>query len=143
MYYVNEQQIGRALSVVPKLVDSARTLLARSGEWGTVEGLAYERTVHLAVEVVTDVGSLLIDAFLMRDASSYEDIIEILHGEQVFPESMYAPLLALVKLRKPLVQDYAELDSSGPDSLYPLRELVTLLPQYAECAVRFVSVSKL
>jgi uncharacterized protein YutE (UPF0331/DUF86 family) len=42
----------------------------------------------------------------MRDASSYDDIIQINYEENVFDESTYGVLRQLVTLRKPLVQDY-------------------------------------
>ncbi|WP_068786469.1 DUF86 domain-containing protein [Paenibacillus phocaensis] len=104
MYYVNREQIERRLELVPELlqafresVQSASPLLGRYAE---------ERALHLAIEIVTDVGSYLIDGFIMRDASSYEDIVDILLDEKVVDASLHATLIALVRLRKPLVQDY-------------------------------------
>ena len=107
MYYVNRKQIDARLNVIPDLADALRGLAA---EWnGTLlQGLAQERALHLAIETVTDVGSCIIDGFIMRDASSYEDIVDIIAGEGVFPPELQAPLSALVRLRRPLVQDYYE-----------------------------------
>lgn len=107
MYYVNREQIEVRLAVLPEVADVLEGL---SAGWNgaSLEGLAQERALHLALEIVTDVGSYLIDGFIMRDASSYEDIVEIIAGEGVFPEERTEPLLALVRLRRPLVQDYAD-----------------------------------
>lgn len=105
MYYVNREQIEVRLHSIPDIAKALQTLAA---DWqgNLLQGLAQERALHLAIETVTDIGSFLIDGFLMRDASSYEDIIEITGAEGVFPAPMLETLTELVKLRKPLVQDY-------------------------------------
>lgn len=105
MYYVNQEQISARLAEIPQIAEALREL---SGNWkGTaLEGLAQERCLHLAIEIVTDVGSCLIDGFIMRDASSYEDIIDITGAEGVFSAQLRDNLIELVKLRKPLVQEY-------------------------------------
>lgn len=105
MYYVNQEQISARLDTISELCQAMRDL---GDNWTgtTLQGLAQERCLHLAIEIVTDVGSYLIDGFLMRDASSYEDIIEITGAEGVFPAELLESFTELVKLRKPLVQDY-------------------------------------
>lgn len=127
MYYVNRKQIAVRLDAVPEL---ARSLGELAADWrgDALQGLAQERALHLAIEIATDVGSYLIDGFLMRDASSYEDIIEITGAEGVFPDRLKATLIELVKLRKPLVQDYYEWRRS---ELHPLTgRLSELLPEF-------------
>jgi uncharacterized protein YutE (UPF0331/DUF86 family) len=107
MYYVNREQITARLNVMPEIAESLR-LLADDWDGSALQGLAQERALHLAVESVTDGGSYLIDGFIMRDASSYEDIVDIIAGEGVFPAELHEPLTRLVRLRRPLVQDYFE-----------------------------------
>lgn len=116
MYYVNQEQIASRLGIIPVVNEALEAL---TGSWtGTlIEGLAQERAIHLAIETVTDVGSFLIDGFILRDASSYEDIVDIIAEAEVFPEELREPLGELVKLRKPLVQDYFEMKR---DELHPL-----------------------
>lgn len=139
MYYVNQEQIGERLDLIPVLSAASERLC---GEWqedrpDLLQALAQERLLHLALELLTDVGSLLIDGFLMRDASSYEDIVEILRTESVFPEELFEPLQALVRLRKPLVQEYARLERS---SLYPLtRQLPGLLSAFGRSVRLFIA----
>jgi uncharacterized protein YutE (UPF0331/DUF86 family) len=118
VYYVNREQIDLRLKALPDVADALEALAA---DWrGTVlQGLAQERALHLAVEIVTDVGSYLIDGFIMRDASSYEDIIEIIGEEGVFPAERKEPLAGLVRLRKPLVQDYWQWDRAALHPLTP------------------------
>lgn len=105
MYYVNVQDIRLRLNAIPELTEALDQLTA---EWsGTLlQGLAQERLLHLAIETVTDVGSCLIDGYLMRDASSYSDIIEIIGGEGVLDEELNKQLQGLAQLRRPLVQEY-------------------------------------
>lgn len=85
MYYVNVQDIRLRLGAMPELEQALKELA--SGWQGTLlQGLAQERALHLAIETVTDVGSCLIDGYIMRDASSYEDIVEIIGGEEVIED---------------------------------------------------------
>lgn len=118
MYYVNREQISIRLAVIPDIAEALSTL-SRSWSGELLQGLAQERALHLAVETVTDIGSYLIDGFIMRDASSYEDIIEIIAGEQVFPAELKETLLELVRLRRPLVQDYYDWTR---EKLHPLTQ---------------------
>ncbi|MGM0881228.1 MAG: DUF86 domain-containing protein [Bacillota bacterium] len=135
MYYVNREQIAERLDTMPEIA-SALQALAANWQGSMMEGLAQERALHLAIETVTDIGSFLIDGFLMRDASSYEDIIEITGAEDVFPAHMLETLTELVKLRKPLVQDYYNWPRS---ELHPLtRTLPLLLPAFKQSVERYL-----
>lgn len=136
MYYVDTEQIEQRLQFLPYLGRACRLLAEQWVENDPLYCLAQERTLHLAIETVTDVGSLLIDGFLMRDASSYEDIIEIIRGEEVLSEAVAAFLIRLVQLRKPLVQEFIGLERS---SLHPLvRELPDVLDEFAESVRRYL-----
>lgn len=129
MYYVNRASIDARLACVPDIAQ-ALTELAEHWRGTLLEGLAQERALHLSIEIVTDVGSSLIDGFLMRDASSYEDIIDIIAGEGVLPADVSGPLRRLVALRRPLVQDYAGWARSELHDLTP--ELPALLSRFSE-----------
>ncbi|MNJ50853.1 DUF86 domain-containing protein [Paenibacillus bouchesdurhonensis] len=111
MYYVNREQIERRLHMLPEIVQvlkSSDTLQIQDSS--LLDRYAIERALHLALEIVTDVGSYLIDGFIMRDASSYEDIIDIMLDEKVVGAELHATLIELVRLRKPLVQEYFDFD---------------------------------
>ncbi|WP_426452243.1 DUF86 domain-containing protein [Paenibacillus sp. S-38] len=139
MYYVNHEQIDTRLAFVPTLTDACRRLEAAwagGGEGELLLHLAQERTLYLAIETVTDVGSLLIDAFMMRDASSYEDIVDILAGEGVFEAPTAEVLRELVGLRRALTQEYTSLDRSG---LHPMiSRLPSALESFAERVPAFI-----
>ncbi|RXZ82221.1 DUF86 domain-containing protein [Paenibacillaceae bacterium] len=128
MYYVNREQIAVRLGTLPGAAEALREL-AGAWEGGLLQGLAQERALHVAVEAVTDVGSYIIDGFLMRDASSYEDIMDIIHQEGVFPDALQEPLQELVKLRKPLVQEYYD---------WPRHQLHPLTNRLPEVLLAFV-----
>ncbi|PLT45300.1 hypothetical protein B8V81_3731 [Paenibacillus pasadenensis] len=127
MYYVNVQDIRLRLDGIPELAD-ALDELAASWNGSTLHGLAQERLLHLAIETVTDVGSCLIDGYIMREASSYSDIIEIIGGEEVVDAELADRLKALTALRRPLVQEFYS---------WPRGELHPYTPELAGWLRRF------
>ncbi|AEI40082.1 DUF86 domain-containing protein [Paenibacillus mucilaginosus] len=142
MYYVNHEQIDTRLAFLPTLTAACRQLEAAAWAGGGENGgalllhLAQERTLYLAIETVTDVGSLLIDAFMMRDASSYEDIVDILAGEGVLEADTAAVLRELVGLRRALTQEYTSVERSG---LHPMiSRLPAALEAFAERVPAFI-----
>lgn len=123
MYYVNREQIERRLNVIPQIIEVLNQAEAKMNQnMELLYAFAEERALHLGIEVVTDVGSYLIDGFIMRDASSYEDIIDIMLDEKVVDGELAALLTELVRLRRPLVQEYFDWRKDG------LSELVASLP---------------
>lgn len=129
MYYVDRSQIEHRLDMLPQLTGVLKESIS-SGKDNLILRYAEERALHLAIEVVTDVGSCLIDGFIMRDASSYEDIIEIMRDERVVDNELASQLTDLVRLRRPLVQDYVDWDRTQAHSL--TANLPEALGQFAE-----------
>ncbi|ASS76142.1 hypothetical protein CIG75_15125 [Tumebacillus algifaecis] len=70
---------------------------------------AAERALHIALECLTDIGNIIIDALVMRDAASYEDIFLILTEEGVFEKEFAEHFVKAVRFRKTLVHDYLDL----------------------------------
>jgi uncharacterized protein YutE (UPF0331/DUF86 family) len=132
MYYIDRVQIEERIRFIPYIIEACERLRLSWDASNPLDVLAQERALHLAIEVITDVGSLLIDGFLMRDASSYEDIITVLVVEKVFPKELEIPLIQLVKLRKPLVQDYMHFDRL---TLHPFIEAIPSLLRDWESSV--------
>jgi uncharacterized protein YutE (UPF0331/DUF86 family) len=132
VYYIDRQQIEDRIRFIPYIVEASERLIHTWDASDPLHVLAQERALHLAIEVITDVGSLLIDGFLMRDASSYEDIISVLVVEKVFSIELEIPLIELVKLRKPLVQDYMHLDRL---TLHPFIKVIPSLLTNWEASV--------
>jgi uncharacterized protein YutE (UPF0331/DUF86 family) len=140
MYYVNRGQIDERLQFVPIITQVLRSLHQSAQQHEKPEPFialfAQERALHLAIEVITDVGSLLIDGFLLRDASSYEDIVEILVGEEVFTPPDAQMCLRLIRMRKTLTQQYMTFDRSALRT--DLHEFAELLDQFPHLVNRFI-----
>jgi uncharacterized protein YutE (UPF0331/DUF86 family) len=131
MYYVNKEQIEQRLQFISLILTAIEDLKQIWNEDDLLNALAQERILHLAIESVTDVGSFMIDGLMMREASSYEDIIEVLHGEAVYSSDVRDVLLELVKLRRPLVQDYFSFERNK--ELHPiLMKLSETLTEFTE-----------
>lgn len=137
MYYVNHEQIDARLRFIPVVTEALRAVVRERGTAPLVLHFAQERALHLAIEAVTDVGSLLIDAFMMRDASSYEDIVDVLRGEGVFPDDVADGLKSLIALRRSLTQDYMDLDRTALRD--DLDSLAALLERFPPLVTAFVN----
>jgi uncharacterized protein YutE (UPF0331/DUF86 family) len=141
MYYINHGQIQERLEFVPVITGVFRELhLVCKQELVNgrmTENFAQERALHLAIEVITDVGSLLIDGFMMRDASSYEDIIEILHQERVIPVDEVEMYRQLVGMRRSLTQHYMSWDRGKIRSdLVLLATILERFPQHVKAFIQ-------
>lgn len=110
MYFVNLKQIDERLELFPGLAGTADRIVSEWNPGDPVLKAALERVIHVALEAVTDIGSLLIDGFIMRDAASYEDIVDIMRDERVTEGEHADFLVRLVRLRKPLMQDFMSID---------------------------------
>ncbi|WP_281885934.1 DUF86 domain-containing protein [Paenibacillus sp. YYML68] len=145
MYYVNQEQIDRRLQFIPVLLEASRALTEAKPFDAVLSRFALEHTLYLAIETVTDLGSLLIDAFMMRDASSYEDIIDILEGEQVFGAVTARTLRELVQLRRLLTQEYMDERSQAAETTLfgVLQQLPDALTDFAEAIPAFINREKI
>lgn len=121
MYVVNQERIENRLALISAVNEVLHQVQERwNGD--LCYAFAQERALVLAIEIVTDVGSDMIDGFMMREAASYTDIVEILAMEQVFRKELGMQLVKLVEQREALVRQYADLDRSS------IMELVKTLP---------------
>ena len=137
MYYVDQKQIHARLNFIPVIAEALRSLSAQADKHSLTAHFAEERALYLAIEVVTDVGSLMIDGFMMRDASSYEDIVDVLNGEGVFSEDLAKRLSELVSLRRMLTQSYMDMDRTVP-LRSDLSEIAEQLERFADAAAAFI-----
>jgi uncharacterized protein YutE (UPF0331/DUF86 family) len=108
MYQVNVTKIEEILSFYEKVLADIEPIMEKNNTFPgePVIGLALERTLHIALESIADVGNYLIDGFIMRDPGSYEDIVEILRDETVVTDVMAASLKEIVNRRKSLITEY-------------------------------------
>jgi len=107
MYFVDREKIETIL----QFLERKFSLFEEIKEWDSLVGkAALERTCHIIIEVVLDVGNAMIDGFIMRDPGSYEDIIDILEDEKVIDASLSSSCKEIIKYRKMLVQMYTEIE---------------------------------
>ncbi len=106
MYFVDRSKIEKTLAYMDELLKEIR-----DNQFNTrIEQLGLERSVHLIIESMMDVGNMMIDGFIMRDPGSYHDIIDIMIDERVIPKEDEASYKKIVDLRQMLVQDYLEIN---------------------------------
>lgn len=137
MWNNSRKDLAERVAFLPQLAQDITKLRERWQDNDVVLAYAQERLLHLAIETVTDIGSLLIDAFVLRDAGSYEDIVAIMADEQAVDEALARHLHNLVAERKVLVQDYVALDRSQQHPL--LAGLANQLLQVDEQVRRFIA----
>ncbi|TCS96923.1 DUF86 domain-containing protein [Hazenella coriacea] len=108
IYEVNVERIRRQLNVLQTCADLIEEI--DPNKKSRVDRFALERAYHLAVESMIDVGTVMIDGFIMRDPGGYLDIVDILEDEQVIPSKLSQRLKKQVNLRERLVRYYDEVD---------------------------------
>ena len=81
MYFVNRSEIEQILDYYNEVLE----VLDKQPQYSNklIDRLALERSIHVLIEVILDVGNKMIDGFIMRDPGSYYDIIDILIDEKV------------------------------------------------------------
>lgn len=106
MYFVDRSKIEQTLTYIDELLTEIKNKQFNS----RIEKLGLERSAHLIIESILDVGNMMIDGFIMRDPGGYHDIIDILIDERVIPEEDKASYKEVIDLREMLVQNYLEID---------------------------------
>lgn len=136
MWNNSRKDLEERMAFLPQLAEDVQTLQERWRDDDVLLGYAQERLLHLAIETVTDIGSLLIDTFVLRDAGSYGDIVAIMADEQAVDEPLARHLHTLVAERKVLVQEYVALDRAKQHPL--LAGLADHLLHFADQVRHFV-----
>src|SRR5690625_1210167 len=83
MYFVDRSKIQQTLTHINELLTEIKGKQINT----LFEKLGFERSVHVIIESILDVGNMMIDGFIMRDPGSYHDIIDIMIDEKVLPRS--------------------------------------------------------
>lgn len=130
LYHVDVEKIERYLQYIEAQLPILN-LLSDSKEANLNEPvirLAAERLLHLLAEAITDVSSLVIDGFMLRDPGSYRDMVEILAQEGAFSAAYGERLGELVAFRSRLVRNY--LDVTVQELEQALRLAVQIAPSF-------------
>ncbi|MBL0386383.1 DUF86 domain-containing protein [Tumebacillus sp. ITR2] len=110
----HRSQIRGSLTLMEKQFNVLQRLADHTEEQfltDTILQAAGERALHLALECLVDIGNVIIDALIMRDPASYEDIFEILTEENVFTRDFYDHFIDAVRFRKLLAHEYQKLEA--------------------------------
>lgn|SRR5690606_14588478 len=125
MYFVDRKRIETTLQYIEEKLQ----LFQETTSWGSkLAQLALERLAHGIIEAIIDVGNAMIDGFIMRDPGSYEDIIDILHDENVIAEREANMIKNVIAFRKELVQSYAAVDHEQLEAI--IRENLPALERF-------------
>lgn len=129
VYEVDTERIESQLSYLEQCLDVIQRSqgVLKQGD-DPVALFSAARALHIGVECVIDVGSTMIDGFIMRDPGGYLDIVDILEDERVVPSRAIPRLKELVRFRDNLARHY---DKVTKEDL--LRELadIEVLGSYA------------
>jgi uncharacterized protein YutE (UPF0331/DUF86 family) len=106
MYFVDKEKITVTLNFIENLVLDLESISL----YGKLEKYALERICHLLLEGILDVGNSLIDAYIMRDPGSFEDIVLILIDEKVISDQCGRNIINLMHWRKMFTQDYISIN---------------------------------
>lgn len=107
MYFVDRKEIDDHLIHMARCIET----FEQQKDWTSrIETFALERIAHVTIEAMIDVGQIMIDGFVMRDAGGYTDIIDILCDERVLQDGDGDLLKALVGERRKLVRSYISID---------------------------------
>lgn len=101
---------------------------------------AVERSLQVAIECMADIGNALIDTLLMRDPSSYADIISILADEAVLDSALAEELTRIVAIRKILAQDYLRANENEAKVMECAEHAPALL-RFVDAVRRYLAVS--
>ncbi|GIM44797.1 hypothetical protein DNHGIG_03460 [Collibacillus ludicampi] len=138
----HKEEIKKIFTVMERYAENLKRLTNEGRERFLTDPLlqlAAERSLHIAMECVTDVGNLLIDTLIMRDPSSYEDIVQILAEEEVIAKDFASHFLEAVRYRRILVHEYQKI---VPDELYEMvRKHSGDFDQYRDSVYTYVGIS--
>lgn len=73
--------------------------------------LSTERALHIAIEIILDLGNLLINKLNLDKPSTYADIFKILCENDVLPKKLMNTLIDIARFRNLLVHAYAKIDT--------------------------------
>lgn len=102
MYFVDKDDLIHRLDYIEDL----------TAQFEQAEGMALERICHMLIESSVDVGNMIIDAFILRDPGSYQDVMDIMENEGVIPADDNRRFRETFKWRNELTRNYMKIDRS-------------------------------
>jgi uncharacterized protein YutE (UPF0331/DUF86 family) len=100
---------------------------------------AAERAMHVAIECSVDAGNEIIDALVMREPGSYEDILRVLMEEGVVSREWFDAYVGVLEFRDKLVRGYTSLP--GSDVVQAVRTYAPLFQPYAAAVRAYLGIA--
>lgn len=100
MYFVDKTLLNKRLAYIEEMANLV----------DTNDRLALERTCQMLIEATVDVGNMIIDAFILRDPGSYQDVIDIMEQEKVIGKEDALKFKETLKWRTELTRNYTDID---------------------------------
>lgn len=100
MYFVDKTLLNKRLNYIESMTK----------EVDTDNPLALERACLMLIEATVDVGNMIIDAFILRDPGSYQDVIDIMAQEKVINDEDAEKFKNTLKWRLELTRNYTDID---------------------------------
>lgn len=100
MYFVDKTLLNKRLNYIENMTK----------EVDTDNPLALERACLMLIEATVDVGNMIIDAFILRDPGSYQDVIDIMAQEKVINDEDAEKFKNTLKWRLELTRNYTDID---------------------------------
>lgn len=100
--------------------------------------MAAERALHTSAEYTTDIGSLIIDALVMRDPGGYADILMVLVEEEVLDRDWFESISPVFDLRARFIRDHANV---SPDEVRrAVHKFAPMFPEFIEKIVAYLAL---
>lgn len=109
-------------------------------EWeGPALVWAAERAMHVAIECTVDAANEIIDALVMREPGSYEDILRVLMEEGVVTKEWFEAYVGVLAFREKLVRGYTSLP--GSEVVQAVRVYAPLFQPYAAAVRNYLEIA--
>jgi uncharacterized protein YutE (UPF0331/DUF86 family) len=115
MYLVDQNKLREVLSFFEQFIDRGQLIQSvihrpMDEQERFLTLLACERYLHICFQLFTDIASIVIDGFIMRDPGSYEDMVNILADEQAINKEMADLIKELVAYYRITSKDYRNVN---------------------------------
>lgn len=101
--------------------------------------MAAERALQTSVEYMTDIGSLIIDALVMRDPGGYGDILKVLVEEGVLSTAWFSSFEGIFELRARFIRDCASIQKA--EVRQAIKTYTPLFPEFVTSIQTYLQLS--
>lgn len=135
------QQVGECLEKVEECAGWLQFASMQDIDWSAdlTQRFAVERALHVAIESVTDVGNIVIDALIMREPGSYPDIVRVLMEEGVVSREWFQHFEAALVFRNRIVHDYRFI--TPQEDAEAVANFSPLFPEFVQAVRAYLGIA--